>query len=76
MAPSSPLLGQRMCELAEVWRAERVVELGPGTGALTLSGVNTYTGATTISAGSLVLDATGTIADSSGVANGGDLTIQ
>ncbi len=24
-----------MCELAEVWRAERVVELGPGTGALT-----------------------------------------
>ncbi len=35
VAPSSPKLGERMTELAEVWRAERVVELGPGTGALT-----------------------------------------
>lgn len=35
IAPSSTKLGERMCELAEVWRAQRVVELGPGTGALT-----------------------------------------
>lgn len=35
VAPSSPKLGERMTELAEVWRARRVVELGPGTGALT-----------------------------------------
>jgi phospholipid N-methyltransferase len=35
VAPSSPRLGERMAEVAEVWRAERVVELGPGTGALT-----------------------------------------
>ncbi len=46
-----------------------------GSGTLTLSGVNTYTGATTISAGTLALDATGTIAASSGVANSGTLTI-
>ena len=35
IAPSSPRLGARMAEVAEVWRAQRVVELGPGTGALT-----------------------------------------
>jgi phosphatidylethanolamine/phosphatidyl-N-methylethanolamine N-methyltransferase len=35
VAPSSPRLGARMAEVAEVWRADRVVELGPGTGALT-----------------------------------------
>jgi len=46
-----------------------------GAGTLTLSGANTYTGATTISAGTLALDATGTIATSSGVANAGTLTI-
>ena len=46
-----------------------------GTGTLTLSGVNSYTGATTISAGTLALDATGTIAASSGVANAGTFTI-
>src|SRR5204862_326281 len=47
-----------------------------GTGTLTLSGVNLYTGATTIGAGStLALDATGTIAASSGVANAGAFTI-
>ncbi|MBK7841895.1 MAG: hypothetical protein IPJ49_30325 [Candidatus Obscuribacter sp.] len=38
--------------------------------------MNTYTGATTIGAGgTLALDATGTIADSSGVANSGTFTI-
>jgi autotransporter-associated beta strand protein len=40
-----------------------------------LSRVNTYTGATTISAGTLELDATGTIAASSGVVNSGTFTI-
>jgi|APTNR8051073442_1049403.scaffolds.fasta_scaffold02178_5 phosphatidylethanolamine/phosphatidyl-N-methylethanolamine N-methyltransferase len=35
IAPSSPALAARMMESAEVWRAERVLELGPGTGALT-----------------------------------------
>ena len=46
-----------------------------GTGTLALSGINTYTGATTISAGTLTLNSTGTIAASSGVANAGTLTI-
>ncbi|WP_151671458.1 autotransporter-associated beta strand repeat-containing protein [Nitrincola schmidtii] len=46
-----------------------------GTGILTLSGANTYTGATLISAGTLALDSTGTILDSSGVTNGGNFTI-
>lgn len=35
VAPSSNRLGERMAELAEVWRANRVLELGPGTGSLT-----------------------------------------
>ena len=38
-----------------------------GTGTLTFSAANTYTGATTISAGTLVLGVSGTIANSSGV---------
>ena len=38
-----------------------------GAGTLTLSGTNTYTGGTTISVGTLILDAAGTIANSSGV---------
>ncbi len=47
-----------------------------GTGTLTLGGVNTYTGATVIGAGStLALNAAGTIAASSGVANAGNFTI-
>jgi autotransporter-associated beta strand protein len=47
-----------------------------GAETLTLGGVNTYTGATTIGAGStLALNATGTIATSSGVANAGTFTI-
>jgi len=43
-------------------------------GTVTLSGANTYTGATNISAGTLALNATGTIAASSGVANNGTFT--
>jgi len=46
-----------------------------GTGTLTLGGANTYTGATTISAGTLALNATGTIEASSGVAATGAFTI-
>jgi autotransporter-associated beta strand protein len=46
-----------------------------GAGTLTLSGVNTYTGTTTISGGSLVLSSTGSIAASSGVVNDGSLDI-
>lgn len=42
-----------------------------GTGKLTLSGVNTYTGNTTINAGTLALASTGSIADSAAIiANG------
>jgi fibronectin-binding autotransporter adhesin len=41
-----------------------------GSGTLTLSGTNTYTGATLISAGTLKLDATGTINDTSEVSLG------
>lgn len=35
IAPSSPALAERMMESADVWRARRVLELGPGTGAFT-----------------------------------------
>ncbi len=35
IAPSSPALAERMMEAAGVWQARRVLELGPGTGALT-----------------------------------------
>lgn len=35
VAPSSPNLARRMMESAEVWKARHVLELGPGTGALT-----------------------------------------
>jgi autotransporter-associated beta strand protein len=41
--------------------------LKSGSGILTLSGINTYTGATTIGAGTLALTGTGSIATSSGV---------
>jgi autotransporter-associated beta strand protein len=41
--------------------------LKSGSGILTLSGTNTYTGATTIGAGTLALTGTGSIATSSGV---------
>ncbi len=41
VAPSSPALAERMMEAAGVWQAKRVLELGPGTGALTsaISGI-------------------------------------
>ncbi|EAT59359.1 autotransporter-associated beta strand repeat-containing protein [Chlorobium ferrooxidans] len=46
-----------------------------GAGTWTLGGINTYTGLTTISGGTLSLNATGTIDLSSGVSNGGQFTI-
>ena len=46
-----------------------------GTGTLTLGGVNLYTGTTTIGSGSTLALTTGSIAASSGVANGGTFTI-
>ena len=47
-----------------------------GTGTLTLSGVNNYTGATTISAGELALGAAGVLSDSTAVTvNGGTLNL-
>ena len=47
-----------------------------GTGMLTLGGVNTYTGSTTITAGTLAMGAAGSISASSAIAvnNGGNLT--
>jgi fibronectin-binding autotransporter adhesin len=47
-----------------------------GTSTLILGGVNTYTGATTITQGTLTLDTTGKIESSAGVANGGTFEIQ
>ena len=35
VAPSSPALACRIAEAAGVWEARHVLELGPGTGALT-----------------------------------------
>lgn len=35
VAPTSPGIGRRMAELAELRAARRVAELGPGTGAIT-----------------------------------------
>ncbi|MCL2041064.1 MAG: autotransporter-associated beta strand repeat-containing protein [Bacteroidales bacterium] len=47
-----------------------------GSATLTLNGANTYTGLTTINAGTIVLSATGTIASTNGVTmNGGTLDI-
>ncbi|WP_145661541.1 autotransporter domain-containing protein [Bradyrhizobium stylosanthis] len=46
-----------------------------GTGTLTLTNVNTYTGATTVSAGTLALSGFGSIADSSVVTVNGTLDI-
>lgn len=35
VAPSSPALAERMMEASGVWQARHILELGPGTGALT-----------------------------------------
>ena len=45
-----------------------------GTGVMTLSGANTYTGATAINAGSLTLGAANRIADASAVTVAGGAT--
>jgi autotransporter-associated beta strand protein len=47
-----------------------------GTSTLTLGGANTYTGVTTITQGTLTLDAAGTIASSAGVVNNATFAIQ
>jgi fibronectin-binding autotransporter adhesin len=50
----------------------RLIKTGPGT--MTLSGINTYSGATTINAGALILSSPGSTAAASAVTvNGGDL---
>ncbi len=35
IAPSGPALAERMMESAEIWKAQHILELGPGTGAFT-----------------------------------------
>ena len=47
-----------------------------GVGSLTLSGANTYTGATTVSAGTLLVDTGASIASSASIVNGGLLTVK
>ncbi len=49
---------------------------GTGSGGtLTLSGLNTYTGATTVTAGTLIISSTGNITSSASTVNGGTLTV-
>ena len=47
-----------------------------GTNTLTLSGNNTYTGATTVSAGTLLVDTGASIATSASIVNGGLLAVK
>lgn len=47
-----------------------------GVGSLTLSGANTYTGATTVSAGTLLVDTGASIGSSASIVNGGLLTVK
>ena len=47
-----------------------------GAGVLTLSGANTYTGATVVNAGTLHLDATGTLAGSASLSLASGATLQ
>jgi hypothetical protein len=47
-----------------------------GVGTLTLSGANTYTGGTTVSAGTLLVDTGASIASSASIVNGGLLTVK
>ena len=47
-----------------------------GTGKWVLSGANTYTGATTVSAGTLLVDTGASIASSASIVNGGLLTVK